>query len=554
MWSSEYRPDTLSEVVGNRDQVKKLSEWADSWESHREAVVLHGPPGVGKTTSAYALGKDKKWEIMEMNASDKRTGNIVERIAGESSKTASLTGKKRKLVILDEADNLHGNSDRGGKSAITRIIKDSEQPIILIANDYYELTRTIRNNTQDIEYDHIGESEIAKALQKICESRGIEYTVEALKMIAREADGDLRGAINDLQKNATGRERIDINDINTVGRDQKEEIFPFLDLTLKEGSMDSVRGEYRNLDMTPDELMRWMNQNIYREYTRDDEILLGLESMSRADVWLGRTTKTQNYKYWRYASDSLSAGVASARKGKHGGWTRWQPPRYRRGSGVSDDVVSGMALSHGASMRTIRKDIIPYLKTMISYCKPRETTVSVVAKYNLDEKSLSEISGSGKSTNKVQDIVEEGSKLRDEFKIETQNSETQEKPQKNLNEEDETISDEEYDMVEIVSRAESVGSGTAENVKEKFESLDKVRNAGIDELSEVSGVSTKRAERIMDIIEELDEESSEDSGGKNDSNTKGEDSNGENGKDNKNGSKEKGNKDENQNVGLDDFM
>jgi replication factor C large subunit len=553
MWSSEYRPDTLSEIVGNRDQVKKLSEWADSWEDHREAVVLHGSPGVGKTTSAYALGKDKKWEIIEMNASDKRTGDIVERIAGESSKTASLTGKKRKLVILDEADNLHGNSDRGGKSAITRIIKDSEQPIILIANDYYELTRTIRNNTQDIEYDHIGESEIANTLQKICESRGIEYEVEALKMIAEGADGDLRGAINDLQKNATGKERIDTDDIDTVGRDQKQEIFPFLDLTLKEASIDTVRAEYRNLDMTPDELMRWMNQNMYREYTKDDEILVGLESMSRADVWLGRTTETQNYKYWRYASDSLSAGVASAREGKHGGWTRWQPPRYRRGSGVSDDIVSGMALSHGASMRTIRKDIIPYSKTMISYCKPRETTVSMVAKYNLDEKSLSEISGSGKSTNKVQDIVEEGNKLAGEFEIETQSSETQQKPQKNLNEEDGTIGNEEYDMVEIVSRAKSVGSKTAKNVKKKFESLDKVRNAGIDELSDVSGVSTKRAERIIDIIEGLDEGLSEDSGNKNVSDAKSEDSNDENGRDNKSSSK-KGEKNENQDVGLDDFM
>lgn len=518
MWSSKYRPKTLSEVVGNRDQVQDLSKWADSWTNHKEAVVLHGPPGVGKTTSAYALGKDKNWEIMEMNASDKRTGSIIKRIAGESSKTASLTGKKRKLVILDEADNLHGNSDRGGKSAITRIVKESEQPVILIANDYYDLTRTLRRNTQDIEFNYIEENEIARALKSICDERGIDYSIDALKKMARSAGGDLRGAINDLQKNATGREEINANDINSVGRDQKEDIFPFLDLSLKEGSLNSVREQYRNLDMTPRDLMRWMNSNIYREYRKDKEIVEGLESLSRADVWLGRTTKTQNYKYWKYASDSLSSGVASARVGEHGGWTRWQPPRYSSGKTVSDEVVGEIASNQGVSIRTVRKEIIPFLQTMISYCKPRETAVSIVARYGLDEKDLSDISGSGKTTNKVQGIVEDGNQMRNQFDIVGGTSTVEEISGEENNTLEETNNDSngsnqrddefEKDIANIVSQAKSVGSETADNISEEFDSVEEIKKSEVDELTGIKGVSTKRAERIKEVLSESDEETS----------------------------------------------
>jgi replication factor C large subunit len=548
MWSSKYRPNTLSEVVGNRDQVQELSKWADSWTSHKEAVVLYGPPGVGKTTSAYALGKDKDWEIMEMNASDKRTGNIINRIAGESSKTASLTGKKRKLVILDEADNLHGNSDRGGKSAITSIVKESEQPVILIANDYYELTRTLRRNTQDIEFDYIEENEIARALKSICDEKKIDYSIDALKKIARGADGDLRGAINDLQKCATGREKIDIDDIDSVGRDQEEDIFPFLDLSLKQGSLTSVREEYRNLDMTPRDLIRWMNSNIYREYKREEEIVKGLESLSRADVWLGRTTKTQNYKYWRYASDSLSSGVASARTGKHGGWTRWQPPRYSSGKTVSDEVVGEIASTQGVSIGTVRKEIIPYLQIMISYCKPRETAVSIVARYGLDEKDLSDISGSGKSTNKVQEIVEDGNQMKNQFDIGKETSTIDESKEKDNTSENKTKGfEEDYgkeeshkNIADIVSRAKSVGSGTADNISEEFDSVKDIKEAEVDELTEIKGVSTKRAKRIKEVLPKLKDK---------DSSSKEETESEEK---NNSANPEKGDKSDG--VGLDDFI
>ena len=57
-WTETYRPTTLSEVRGNDKARDALEEWAETWEDHGEAVVVHGSPGVGKTSAAHALAND----------------------------------------------------------------------------------------------------------------------------------------------------------------------------------------------------------------------------------------------------------------------------------------------------------------------------------------------------------------------------------------------------------------------------------------------------------------------------------------------------------------
>jgi len=416
LWTSKHRPDNLQNIVGNSSQIKELKNWADNWTPNDKPIILYGPPGLGKTTSAYALAEDMNWEVMEMNASDKRTGEIIDRIAGEASKTTSLTGKKRKLIVLDEADNLHGHSDRGGKSAITRTIKKSKQPIILIANDYYDLTRGLRNATKGIEFKPIDDTKIAKALRDICNEKDIDYDIDSLRNIAENADGDLRAAVNDLQKNAVGKQKLKSSDIKLDNRNKKTKIFPFLNYILKDGDVKNAQDEARKLDMTPDEMFRWINENLPRQY-EGEELTKGLDNLTKADIWLSRTRKTQEYKYWKYANDELTAGVSSARNGKSGGWTRWQPPKWHSKKGVSEELLQKIASHSGCSIQTTRREIIPFLSNMIPYCKPRELTVIIASWYDMDASELAELTGSGKTTNKVQDIIEDSKELKQEFDI-----------------------------------------------------------------------------------------------------------------------------------------
>ena len=168
-------------------------------------MILHGPAGVGKTSSAHALARDLGWEVIELNASDQRTAGVIEKIAGSAASMNTLFGGKR-LIILDEADNIHGTADRGGMRAIAGIIKTTLQPIVLIANDIYGLTPAIRNLCLEIKFGSVQSRSMVPALKKVCESEGISCSLDAIQQIAESAGGDLRSAMNDLQAAANGKE------------------------------------------------------------------------------------------------------------------------------------------------------------------------------------------------------------------------------------------------------------------------------------------------------------------------------------------------------------
>ena len=425
-WTEKYRPTTLSEVRGNDKARDQLREWAETWEDHREAAIVHGSPGIGKTSAAHALAADMGWPTIELNASDQRTGSVIKRVAGEAANSGTLTGGEagRRLLILDEADNIHGNSDRGGTRALSRVVKDAGQPMVLIANEFYDMSNGLRNACREIEFRNVSKRSIQPVLRDICRREGIEYEDAALAAIAEETSGDLRSAINDLQALAETNEVLAADDVVTGERDTSEGIFDFLDDVIKKkGARDALYASY-DVDETPDDMINWIEDNMPKDY-HGEELAAAYGFLADADRWLGRVRATQDYSYWRYASDNMVAGVAAARSEPKGGWTRYGPPSYWRKLGSSrgkrnkrDYIARKIAEESGVSMSTARREILPYLAAMTHHCKNRELTVAMAARYDLDASHVSFVTGSGESTNKVQDVVADADELREVAAVE----------------------------------------------------------------------------------------------------------------------------------------
>merc|ERR1719454_2705124 len=110
-WVEKYRPSSLQELVAHEDIVRMIERMMN--KGMLPHMLLHGPPGTGKTSTitalARALYKEKfKAMTLELNASDARGIDVVrEQIKTfVSVKQLFSTSNQPKLVILDEADNM----------------------------------------------------------------------------------------------------------------------------------------------------------------------------------------------------------------------------------------------------------------------------------------------------------------------------------------------------------------------------------------------------------------------------------------------------------------
>jgi len=420
-WAEKYRPQTLKEIVGNKKAVQDLRIWAEKWLSgipERRAVILHGPAGVGKTSTAHALARDLGWEVIELNASDQRTAGVIERVAGSAASMNTFFGGKR-LIILDEADNIHGTADRGGMRAIAGIIKNTLQPIVLIANDIYGLTPTIRNLCLEIKFGSVQSRSMVPALKKVCESEEILCSPDAVQQIAEGAGGDLRSAINDLQASATGRKALEVEDISTSGRDVKENIFKAMQRIFKSTDCKKALEAARGLDESPEDLVHWIDENLPFQYASKDgnleDIKTGFGYLSRADLYLGRVKKRQNYGMWRYASMLMVCGTAVSKTRPYPGFIKYQSPSLWKKMGqirskrdLRDNIASKVGEHNFESMRYSRNNLLELYSRML---KNEESAIEITAGLGLELEELIYLSGSTKASKKLQKIYDRAQEL-----------------------------------------------------------------------------------------------------------------------------------------------
>ncbi len=371
-----------------------MLDWAESWEKgkpKKPALLLYGAAGTGKTIAAAILAQEFGWDLIALNASDKRTFQVIQQVAGTAATTGTLfagAGGKR-LIVLDEADNVYGVADRGGYRAIAQLLEETRNPLMLIANNQYAIPWEIRGACLAINFRHLTQGTIASTLERICRAEGIEAEPQALKTIAEGARGDLRSAINDLQTMGMGKKRLTAKDVVLYRRDREASVFDVLKQLVYAKGVKEARELLWALDKAPDDALAWIDENIPRMLTEPADRARAYDAISRADIFLGRARRRQAYGLWRYASDLMSAGVALSRKGTLK-FVRFQPPssgvyfgRTRAARGLRDGVAKKVASHCHTSSRVARKHFLPYLGLIFN--NDRKAAALIAAELELSD-------------------------------------------------------------------------------------------------------------------------------------------------------------------------
>lgn len=373
-WTEKYRPKDLDEVAAQGRATKKIRKWAEEWEDgvpDKPALLFYGPPGTGKSSTAAALAKERDWDLIELNASDKRTKKEIERIAGMAASSGTLTGAGgKRLVVLDEADNVHGNADRGGYSAISKLLDDTKNPVILIGNDRYDIPNSVKRKVEEVNFRRLRKSSVAKVLRGIAREEGINAEEGALKALGERASGDLRSAINDFQAIAQGKENVRMEDITTQERNREIGIFKALGKLKKTRNADEARKILWDLDKSPEDTIDWIEENLPKMMGNIPDLADAYENLARADIFIGRVRRSQNYGLWKYASNLMSAGVALSRKGRPGKGRYGYPSsrktygRSKKKRGIRDSLSGKISEHYHVSSGRAIKDFLPYLSVI----------------------------------------------------------------------------------------------------------------------------------------------------------------------------------------------
>lgn len=313
-WTLKYQPQSLNDFPFYTNQIQQMKSFVEDFKKQkRKAMLIHGPTGNGKTAAVQALAQDMQLELIEINASDYRNKDAIFSIIGTAAKQMSLFFSS-KIILIDEIDGLAGNQDRGGISAIEEIIDTTAFPIFLICHDASDKKiKPLLKKTHLVAFEPLDYTQITGVLKKICAAEKVDYEERALKTLARQADGDLRAAINDLQ--TLSNEKITLQRFEELGyRNKQEAIQNGLVKVFKVSDANIAKTAFQNVQEDIDQIFLWVDENLPKEYPDAESLASAYDKLSRADVFKGRIHRWQHWGFLVYIDALLSAGVAVSKK------------------------------------------------------------------------------------------------------------------------------------------------------------------------------------------------------------------------------------------------
>ena len=379
MWVEKYRPKRISEMVGNEEARIATGLWLREWKPGKKAVLLVGPPGTGKTTMVTLLAGEEGMNLVDLNASDVRTKEKLERKIGEAIMTVSLFGE-RSLVFLDEVDGLLGRSDYGGVDFIKGAVKATQNPIIMAANDQdADEIKKLGSSCIIVRFKPPPPREVEMYLRRIAEAEGIHLSGEAFHSYVKRAGGDLRHAIN-LMQSGGGADSASFKDVTSSVNQGLNSFFEAPDPAAAVAALRSV-------DLPPIEKVREIFACVVKAKLPPKKLAAALEVISRADMIMGKIGTTREWRLLRYLDAMLAQELFPVLNGENVRYVTEDLPfpvllRIWNDSKKVRELSVKYAKRASTSGASARAQDLPYLFAMCSSKRFREQLEQVL---DLDE-------------------------------------------------------------------------------------------------------------------------------------------------------------------------
>ena len=258
----KYRPTTFDEVFGQSAIVQTLRNQV-KYDRVGHAYLFCGLRGSGKTSIARILAKavncehtvdgnpcgkcehcnfknDVNPDIIEIDAASNNGVDSIRQLIDEVN--YKPTNTKYKIYIIDEVHMLSG-------SAFNALLKTVEEPpdhaiFILATTEYNKVPSTIKSRCQIYNFKLINQDDIVLGLENVLAREGITYfEKEALKYVAKKADGSMRDAISILDQciaQHNGTQQVTISEVKQLFGDIEDDVV--IELAQCVERVDVIRG------------------------------------------------------------------------------------------------------------------------------------------------------------------------------------------------------------------------------------------------------------------------------------------------------------------------